>query len=204
MLRHWAEILLELAKTPWGPVVLVVHAFLESFIMPIAHDIFLITVSLARPKWSLFYALLSTTASTLGNMVGYQIGKWGGTPFIERFVKVKTLKLTKEMIHKYDAWATAIACFTPFPDKIFSLCAGAFRIKFKKFCVVIFFSRAARFYLICILLFFYGARVREFLLRYLDAVMVGLIVFMVASAIVWHIFLKWFARRLDREIEAEG
>jgi len=203
MLRHWAEILLELAKTPWGPVVLVAHAFLESFIMPVAHDVFLITVSLARPKLSLVYALMSTIASTLGNMVGYQIGKLGGTPFIEKFVKMKTLKLTKEMIHKYDAWATAIACFTPFPDKIFSLCAGAFRIKFKKFCVVIFFARAARFYIICILLFFYGASVREFLLRYLDTVMVGLMVFAVASAILWHLFLKWFSKRLDQEVGAE-
>jgi membrane protein YqaA with SNARE-associated domain len=151
-MREWAETLLELTKTPWAPVVMVLHAFLESFIMPIPHDIFLATVSLGQPKWSLVFAFMSTTASTLGNMVGYQIGKWGGRPLIERVVKPKTLEMTRKMLDKYDAWATAIACFTPFPDKIFSLCAGSFHIKFNKFVVVVFFSRAARFYLISIVL----------------------------------------------------
>ena len=196
MLRHWAELLLQLAGTPWGPVVLVSHAFLESFILPIAHDFFLIAVSLANPRLSLVYALMSTAASTLGNMVGYQIGKFGGKPLIEKVVKFRTLKLTKELLHRYDAWATAIACFTPFPDKIFSLCAGAFRINFRRFVVVIFLARAARFYLVCFLLFFYGVAVREFLLKYLNAIMVGLLVFIMASSLVWHFFIHWLERNL--------
>ncbi len=197
MLRDWAETLLRLAETPWGPVVLVAHAFLESFILPVAHDFFLITVSLGKPQWSLVYALMSTIASTLGNMVGYKIGEFGGKPLLEKMVKSKTLDLTKKMLHRYDAWATAIACFTPFPDKIFSLCAGTFHINFKKFVIVVFFSRAARFYLISLLLFFYGVSVRDFLLEYINAIMIGLLVFMILSSVAWHFFIKWFTKRLE-------
>ena len=197
-MRHYAEALLELAATPWGPWVMVLHAFLESFIMPIPHDIFLITVSLGNPKMSLVYALMSTTASTLGNMVGYNIGKIGGTPLLKRVVKPKTLEMTERMLHKYDAWATAIACFTPFPDKIFSLCAGAFRIKFSRFSVVVFFSRAARFYMISIFLFMYGASMRQFLLDYLNWVMIGVLVFVILSGITWRIFLHWFMKRQEK------
>jgi len=197
MLREWAETLLDLAGTSWGPLILVTHAFLESFIMPVAHDFFLIAVSLGRPKLSLLYALMSTVASTAGNMVGYQIGKFGGRPLIERVVKFRTLKLTKELLHRYDAWATAIACFTPFPDKVFSLCAGAFHINFRRFVVVIFLARAARFYLISVLLFFYGAAVREFLLKYLSAIMAGLLIFIAASSVAWHLFVRWLERRLN-------
>ena len=197
MLREWAEALLKLAETPWGPLILVTHAFLESFILPVAHDFFLIAVSLARPQLSLIYALMSTTASTLGNMVGYQIGRFGGRRLIEKVVKFRTLKLTQELLHRYDAWATAIACFSPFPDKIFSLCAGAFRINFRRFVVVIFLARAARFYLISILIFFYGAAVREFLLKYLNGVMIGLLIFIAASSVLWHLFV----RRLEKNLK---
>lgn len=204
MFRGWAETLLELAGTPWGPLVLVIHAFLESFILPVAHDFFLIAVSLGRPQMSLVYALMSTVASTAGNMVGYKIGKFGGRPLIERVVKFRTLKLTKELLHRYDAWATAIACFTPFPDKIFSLCAGAFHINFRRFVVVIFLARAARFYLICILLFFYGEAVREFLLEYLSVLMVGLFIFIVASSVVWHLFVRWLERNLKEGPDGSG
>lgn len=196
MLREWAETLLELTKTPWGPVVLVLHAFLESFILPIAHDFFLIALSLGRPRLSLIFALMSTVASTLGNMVGYQIGRWGGGPFIEKFVKIRTLKLTKELLHRFDAWATAIACFTPFPDKIFSLCAGAFGINFRRFVGVVFLARAARFYLISLLLFFYGEKMRDFLLRYLNVVMVVLLAFFLVSWVLWHLFVNWLSKRL--------
>lgn len=192
MLREWAHALLELAETPWGPLILVSHAFLESFILPIAHDFFLIAAAIAKPKMSLVYAFMSTIASTAGNMVGYFIGKKGGKGLVDRIVKGKTMRMTKELLHRYDAWATAIACFTPFPDKVFSLCAGAFGINFRTFVIAIFFARAARFYLIAFAIFFWGDGAREFLIEYLPSIMIGMLVFMVLSALLW----KFFVRRL--------
>ena len=50
MLRPFAEHLLQFSSTAWGPVVLVVHAYLEAFIVPLAHEFFLIPVCLATPK----------------------------------------------------------------------------------------------------------------------------------------------------------
>ena len=193
MLREWAEALLELAQTPWAPLVLVIHAFLESFILPIAHDFFLVTVALARPELSLVYALFSTIASTLGNMVGYTIGKTGGKPLLEKMVKNRTIDLAKQMLNRYDVWATAIACFSPFPDKVFSLFAGAFRINFKKFVIVIFLARAARFYLIALAIFFGGEPAKEFLLEHLGTIMLAMLAFMVLSGFGW----KFFARGLS-------
>jgi len=194
-LREFAEYLLEIAATGWGPVILVLHAFLESFILPIGHDIFLITVSLARPKWSLVFALLSTIFSTLGNIVGYKIGKAGGYSLLKRFVKPTTLALAEHEIKKYDIWAIAIACFTPFPDKIFSPVAGALNINFRKFVIVIFLSRAARFYLVSLLLFFYGEAMRQWILNYLGWVMIGLLIFMALSAVAWRLFTHHLIKR---------
>lgn len=194
-MRAFAEYLLEFAATGWGPLILILHAFLESFILPIGHDVFLITVSLARPKWSLVFALLSTIFSTLGNIVGYKIGQWGGYNLLRRFVKPDILALAEVEIKKYDTWAIAIACFTPFPDKVFSPVAGVLNIDFRKFVWVIFFSRAARFYLVSLLLFFYGEAMREWILDYLGWVMMGLLVFMIASAVAWRIFTRYLMRK---------
>ncbi len=185
MLRDFAEFLLELASTPWGPAVMVLHAFLESFILPLAHELFLIPVSLARPKLSLLFALMSTTASTLGISVGYYIGKRGGRKLLLWMVQPKLLALAKRQIHKYDTWAVAVACFTPIPVKVFALVAGATRLNFKKLVVVAFLSRGARFFLVSLLLFFYGQAVREWILDYMDWIMIGLLVFMVISALLW-------------------
>lgn len=197
MLRDAAEYLLEFVATPWGPVIMVIHAFLESFILPIPHDVFLIAASLGHPKWSLVFALMSTIASTLGNMVGYSIGRFGGKPLAERFVPPKMYETAKKMLHKHDVWATAIACFTPFPDKVFSLCAGTFHLNFRRFSIVIFFSRAARFYLISLLLFFYGESMRDFLLEHTGKAMLAVIAFMLVSAICWKFIMNRFFKSLE-------
>lgn len=190
MLREWAETLLELAKTPWGPLVLVAHAFLESFILPIAHDFFLVVVSLANPKMSLVYALVSTIASTLGNAVGYSIGRLGGRELLEKRVKIQVIDQAKQLLNRYDIWATAIACFTPFPDKVYSLFAGALHLKFRTFIIVIFFARAARFYLIALAIFFGGETAKNFLLEYLGTILLGMLALMAVSSLFWKMAFK--------------
>jgi len=182
------ERLFELTQTPWGVWGMVLHAFLESFIMPIPHDVFLATMSLSQPKYSFLFALLSTTASTLGNMVGYAIGKYGGKPVIEKMIRKELLAGAKQLIDKYDGWATFVACFTPFPDKVFSLCAGFFTIAFLKFAMIVFIARGCRFFFISGLLFFYGEAVHGFLLEHTNSLMVAVVVLTAAGLIAWKIF----------------
>jgi len=192
MLREFAEYLLDFASTGWGPLVMVLHAYFESFILPVAHELFLIPVSLAKPHLSLVYALMSTTASILGIATGYFLGKRGGRKILIWMIKPKLLALAKREIHKYDAWAVAIACFTPIPVKVFALVAGASRLNFKKMIVIAFLSRGARYFLVAGLIFFYGHTVREWILDYLNWVMVGLLILTVISVLAW----KWVTRLL--------
>ena len=195
MLRNFAEFLLEFAASGWGPAVMVAHAFLESFILPLAHELFLIPVSLARPNLSLVFALMSTIASTLGITVGYFLGKRGGRKLLLWMVKPKLLALAKKQINKYDTWAVAIACFTPIPVKVFALVAGAARLNLKKMIPIAFISRGARFFLVCLLLYFYGQTVREWILDYMEWVMIGLLLFMVASVLLWKYVTQWLLKK---------
>src|SRR3989338_2184064 len=171
-MKAFAEYLLSFASTPWGPLVLVLHAFLESFIMPIPHEFFLIPVALARPRLSFVFATLSTLASTFGIAVGYSIGFWGGRTFISKILNNKTFLLAKQLIHRYDAWAVALACFTPFPDKVFAQVAGLMHLHFKKMMVIAFLSRGLRFFLVSTLLYFYGEPIKHWIVNYLGPVMI--------------------------------
>lgn len=184
-MRAFAEFLLEFASTGWGPVVMVMHSFLESFILPIAHELFLIPVALARPEYSLLFALMSTIASVAGISVGYLIGKVGGRPLLLRFIKPRLFILAKKEIHKYDVWAVAVACFTPVPVKVFALVAGAVHLNYKKMILVAFLARGLRFFLVSILLYFYGASIRAFILDYMDWMMIVLFVLMIVSVLSW-------------------
>jgi len=184
-MREFAEYLLEFASTGWGPVVMVTHAFLESFILPLAHELFLIPVALARPHLSFVFALMSTTASVLGISVGYLIGRRGGRAIAMRIIQPRILIMAKRKIHQYDVWAVAIACFTPIPVKVFALVAGITRINYKKMVLVAFISRGARYFLVSALLFFYGEPIRAWILYYMDWLMIAALTVVIISVFAW-------------------
>ncbi len=195
MMRHLAESLLELAATPWGIVALVVHAFFGAIILPLAHELFLIPVALAKPQWSFFYALVSTTLSVLGGAVNYGVGRWGGEKVIHKFVKPKLFLLIQKEIHRYDVWAVVIAYFTPIPDKLFALVAGAVHLPLKKMLIIAFLARGARFFLVCMLIYFYGYQIRAWLLDYLNLAMMLFLALMIFAAFSWKLCERYFFRK---------
>ncbi len=75
---------------------MVTHAFLESFILPLAHELFLIPVALAKPHMAFVYALMSTTASMLGISVGYAIGQWGRKGLLAKIHQAATFHPCEE------------------------------------------------------------------------------------------------------------
>jgi len=194
-MRQFAEYLLDFVATEWGPVVLVTHAFLEAFILPVTHELFLIPIALARPHLSFVFALASTIASTTGIMVGYGLGRLGGRPILMRLFKPRVVATAKDYIHRYDAWAIAIACFTPIPVKVFALVAGATEMSIRKMIVIGFISRGLRYFLVVALIYFHGNAVREWILTYINWVMGILLGAMVLSIIGW----KWIERLILRK-----
>lgn len=64
---HWAH-------TPYGTPALVALAFSESSFFPIPPDVLLMALGIARPRRSLYYAVVCSAASVLGGMFGYLIG----------------------------------------------------------------------------------------------------------------------------------
>lgn len=178
---HWAE-------TPYSGWALFLIALAESSFFPIPPDALLILLAIAAPRRGFQYALICTTGSVLGGMIGYLIG-WQfmanmGMPIIhlygleERFAQIQSLYRT------YDAWAVGIAGFTPIPYKVFTIAAGAFAVPFIPFLVISAVSRAARFFLVAGLIRAFGTQIRDFIDRYFNLLSVVFVVLLVAGFFV--------------------
>lgn len=199
MLEKLALQLLEWAATPWGPLVLIIHSYLESFVLPLPHDPILMAVALAAPENSFLFAAMSSLASALGLTTGYIIGRLTRKTSIAGKVRAnKHFAQIEAIIHRYHRWATFIACFTPIPDKLYCLVAGIMKLDFKNFILIGLLARACRFFLVGALIFFFGEVIRDWILHSMKWFLLGF----VACGVVLYFATKLFYRFLDKKISS--
>lgn len=169
------------AEKPSAQLVLFLLAFAESSFFPVPPDVLLIPLVLgARKKWFRL-AIIVTTASALGGAFGYFIGHylwWSGpnTPSsiahfffnnIPGFSEAAFWKMQLKYF-EYGFWIVFTAGFTPIPYKIFTISSGAFDMSFLTFMFASVISRAARFFLVSFLIFWFGEPIRKFIDKYFN------------------------------------
>jgi membrane protein YqaA with SNARE-associated domain len=147
-------------------------SFAESSFFPVPPDVLLIAMALARPAGALGAALVCTVASVLGGVAGYGIGllffDLAGRPILDAYGVWNSYRQVQTMYRQYDAWAVAVAGFTPIPYKLFTIAAGAFQIHFATFVIASAASRAARFFLVAWIVRRWGPPVRAWVERYFN------------------------------------
>jgi membrane protein YqaA with SNARE-associated domain len=74
---------------------------------------------------------------------------------------------------RYDAWAVALAGFTPLPYKVCTLTAGAFQINWPVFVLASALSRGSRFFIVAALIKWKGEQARIFLEKRFDAILIA-------------------------------
>lgn len=161
---HWAE-------TPYGTPALFLLAFTESFFFPLPPDILLIALSLSIPKKAFEYAAVCTIGSVLGGAFGFFLGYqfWEiGKPILFNYVNEADFETIRRYFQDYEAWAVGIAGFTPIPYKALTISAGFFRANFLIFVAVSLVSRAARFFLVAGLIYYFGPSIKGFIDKYFN------------------------------------
>lgn len=170
---HWAE-------TPYGTPALSVLSFAESSFFPIPPDPLLLALSIGKPARALWFALYTSIFSVLGGMLGYAIGLFlmdsVGFRILEFYGAMDNYETIKALYREYDAWAVAIAGFTPLPYKVFTIAAGAFDINFVIFVAASAFSRSARFFIVAGLVWKFGPGIKEFIDKYFNLLSVLFVV----------------------------
>ncbi|TYT75290.1 YqaA family protein [Desulfobotulus mexicanus] len=185
MLRRLYNWVLSWADSPWGVLALFIIAFAESSFFPIPPDILLIALCVGRPSRAFFYAGVCTAGSVLGGIAGYGIGWFFmgsiGAPIVAFYGAEEQVARIGELYNNYDAWAVAIAGFSPIPYKVFTIAAGMFAISLPVFITASVFSRAARFFLVAVLIWKFGPGIRAFIERYFDRLAILFVILLIGG-----------------------
>ena len=170
---YWSE-------TPYGPVALFLLSFSEASFFPIPPDVLLIALALGIREKAFKFALICSIASFLGGIAGYITGHylwWDGdvytalASFFFNHIPGFSEKLFLKIQEQYNIHGFLIiftAGFTPIPYKIFTISAGAFDISFPLFTLASAISRSARFFIVSLLIFKFGEKIRKFIDRYFN------------------------------------
>ena len=191
-LSHWVE---GFADTQWAVAILIINSFTEAIFNPIPVDPLLIGMSVLNPKSALLFAALATLASVAGALVGHWIGLRLGRPIVLKFISAKKVDKVEALFHKYGSWAVLVAAFTPIPYKVFAVTAGVLELPRRPFIVVSLIGRGARFFLLGGLIFFFGQSIQEFIGRRFELLTLLFAIFLVITAIVGFLVIKWHRAR---------
>src|SRR5574344_441953 len=147
-----------------GTTGLFLNSFIESFFLVPPPDFLLIAMDLARPKLAIYYATICTIASALGGVIGYAIGFLGGRPVFHWLFRKggqEKFDMVEKMYTEYGSFAVFFSAFTPIPYKIFTIASGVLNMSFAKFFLASFLGRGLRFFIVSIVLMFFGETIKK-------------------------------------------
>jgi membrane protein YqaA with SNARE-associated domain len=182
---HWAD-------TPQSMAALFLIALAESSFFPVPPDVLLIAIVSSNPRRWFRAAVLCSTGSVVGAVVGYWIG-WGFMATLgQRIVDIYSAQHAWDQVVRlyngpWGIWFLGGAAFTPIPYKVATIAAGATHMPLALFVVVSLFGRAGRFFLVAGLLRLFGAHLRGRLERNFDLAALAFFVLLVGGFLI----LRW-------------
>ena len=167
MIKRLYDWTMSLASTPYALWALAIVAFVESSVFPIPPDVLMIPMILATPKRAFLIAGVATVSSVLGGMLGYAIGAFFyesiGAPILESLGKADSMAEFNTRFNDLGFWPVLIAGLTPFPYKVITIMSGWTGLPVATFVVTSIIARGLRFFLVALLLWKFGAPIRDFI-----------------------------------------
>ena len=200
MFRRVYNKTIELAGNKNSKFFLGALSFIESFIFPIPPDVFIIPMTIAKPKNWFKIALIATTGSVLGAILGYFIGyiffNEIGIKIFELY-GVDNTSFLKDKVSSDGgiiAWITllAIAGFTPVPFKLLTITSGFVHFNIIYFIIVATLTRGARFFLIAFLIGNFGPTMKKIIEKKLLTVSIVFSILVIIVAYFVYNFLIRF------------
>lgn len=144
--------------------------FLQGSVVPGPTDIVLVPLGISDPGRVFRLALWATAGATLGGLVAYSIGLFGGEqvalPLLERYgVAPAVLERARAAVEERGWMVVALSTISPLSAKVVCLAAGAFGVPLWQFVPALLLGRAARFLSIGAVLRFAGPGVIDAVAR---------------------------------------
>lgn len=185
--RNLYDWVLSWANTRYGSPALFLLALAEASFFPIPPDVLLLPLCVGKRERALRFAAICTAGSVIGGAIGYGIG-WGAWAVVDQlfynyvpgFSEIK-FNQVGALYDQYNFWVVFVAAFTPIPYKVITIAAGVFLINFPMFMIASLVGRAARFYLVAGLLYFFGEPIRGFIDRWFNLLVVAFTVLLIGG-----------------------
>jgi len=189
-LKSWVLHFTETAHARWA---LFLIAFVESSFFPVPPDLLLIALVIMTPERWWKDAGICLLGSILGGMLGYLIG-WQfwllvDSFFFEHIFHEAAFDKVKALYQQHEFWAVFTAGLTPIPYKIFTITAGVCTINFPIFVLASAISRGARFFIVALLLKYFGSRMKGFIEKYFGLLTILFVVLLIGG----FVFIKFIA-----------
>ena len=163
-------------------------SFAESSFFPIPPDILLIPMALASKTKAIFYAFICTFSSVLGGILGYAIGYYFyntvGIYIVEFYHLENSFSIFENYYNEFGMLIVLGAGITPFPYKFITIASGVFGLNIFLFIFVSIIGRGFRFYLIAILLYFFGEKIKLIIDRYFNVLTIVFFILLIGSVFI--------------------
>ncbi|WP_227267921.1 YqaA family protein [Roseobacter weihaiensis] len=180
MLRKLYDWMLSKVEHPQALWVLAFFSFIESSVFPIPPDVLMIPMILAAPSRAWLIATVALVSSVLGGLLGYAIGAFAfesiGQPVLQSLGKAEAMEAFNTRFNDLGFWAVLTAGVTPFPYKVITIMSGWTSMPLLTFVLTSILARGLRFYLVAVLLWKYGAPIRDFIERRLGLMFILFVV----------------------------
>jgi membrane protein YqaA with SNARE-associated domain len=168
------------ALHPRAPALLVLLSFAEAIIFPVAPEVMLAPMCLAKPRRGFWFALLSLLGSLAGALVGYLLGHYAfealrptlaSMGWLEHIdAQVDTLRGIAAQSPWKTFWLLVLAGFAPIPLKFFTWASGIVGVPLLPFMASMFVGRGKRVFLVAAAIRIGGPRAEAALRRYIEPI----------------------------------
>ena len=192
LLRSLYNWTLKKAEHKYSSWVLSIVSFAESSFFPIPPDVLLIPMIIAKRTKAWTYAFICTLSSVFGGVVGYAIGFFLfnsiGTLILEFYHLTNSFNTFENYYKEYGILIVLGAGFTPFPFKFITIASGVFSLNIFLFIFTAFIARGFRFYLLAILLFIFGEKIKFLIDKYFNILAVLFFILLIGSFMLIKLF----------------
>lgn len=171
-LYNW---MLSFAHSRYATAALFVFSFTEAIVFPIPPLVLQIPLSLERRARTWWYASVTTVASVLGGLVGYEIGNLFTEPvqrWFPGFFSPERMAHAKEFAGHLGVLTGGAIAVHPF--KLFTLAMGILHVDLVRFLIASLVGRGVLFFGVAALLWAFGAPVKRLIEKYFTALTIGL------------------------------
>ncbi len=175
--------------TPLGIWGVFVIATLDGAAVGLPMDPFVATYVYKNHSLFLLYTLLASLGGAVGSSILYWIGYAGAEALLRKKIPEERFLKIQKSFDEHEFWAVMFPAMLPPPTpfKLFVLAAAAFEMNFWHFFIAVFAGRFVRFFILSLLIIFFGPQIIHLLAKHLIWVFAILVV---AGAVWLFVVLK--------------